>query len=200
VRCAPAASKEALPASPVDIALFDPPYFDFISYSELSEFYRQWLSQPRLGGAPLLPKRTDPGSSFSTALGSALRNVLTRLKQGAVLAFTFHAGSKVAWDSVGGALDLADLSVTALWPVRNDSHMGHHTANGNLEWDLVVVCRRTCECAPVNFVASVSQWRKEAGSLKISKADARNMRFAIDMAGQRFAAPAANVAARSSGG
>jgi adenine-specific DNA methylase len=173
----------------VDICIFDPPYFDYIAYSELSEFYRMWWREHDLSGSPLLPSPTAPITSFGHELGACLRATLARLKPQKPLIFTYHSSDSDAWEAIGLALDDAKLSVTALWPVLTDAHMGHHTAEGNCEWDLVVVCRRATECEESLLHASLKEWRAHLRPLRISKADQESMKLAIDMATRRFGLP-----------
>jgi putative DNA methylase len=173
-------------AHDIDVCVFDPPYFDFIAYSELSEFYRAWWNDHELGGVPLHPAPTEPVESFGTELGICLREAVRRLKPGKLLAFTFHSSAVAAWEAIGIALDKADLLVTSLSPVLSDPHMGHHTAEGNCEWDVVVVCRRADECQKIWSQLSVAGWKTHLRPLRISKADQKSMQFAIDMAKTRF--------------
>lgn len=179
---------------PIDLCLFDPPYFDYIAYSELSEFYRVWLNRPRLGGAPLLPGRSDPVRTFSGQLARCLRAVKPRLRRGAPMVFTYHSASADAWSAIGQAIDRAGLRITALWPLRNDSHMGHHSSDGNCEWDLVVVCRRASECKTARLQRTVEEWAAAAKPLRIGQADRRSMTLALAMTSPRFGRPHVRVA------
>ena len=52
---------------------------------------------------------------------------------------------------------VASLCVTAIWPVRSDGHMGHHSYDGNSEWDLVIVCRRCTETEPCDLDLTVDK-------------------------------------------
>jgi adenine-specific DNA methylase len=159
--------------------VFDPPYYDFIAYSELSEFFRGWLKLPQLGGAPLLPDETSPQQSFAKMLGDALVSAARRLKDDGPLAFTFHSTDNLAWSSVAKAIEYAGFQVTALWPIKCDSHMGHHSREGNCEWDVVVVCR-TLRTGRENVLPSVDAWlgliRRR---LRVGQSDRRNMELAI---------------------
>jgi putative DNA methylase len=178
---------EAYPgARNFDICIFDPPYFDYIAYSELSEFYRAWLKEPVLGGHPLLPAAQDPVGTFGRALGVCMSNAVKRLRPGRVLAFTYHSANEPAWEAVGVALDMANLLVTGLWPVRNDGHMGHHTHEGNCEWDVVVVCRRKGECVPAVPFSTSEMWCQLVKPLSVSTVDRANMSLAIAMAATRW--------------
>lgn len=172
-----------------DLCIFDPPYFDYIAYSELSEFYRAWLSHGNLGGAPLSPDKSDKVASFGEGLGRCLSAVQCRLERPLPIAFTYHSSKRAAWDAVGVAMDRAGMVVTALWPLKCDGHMGHHSAQGNCEWDVLVVCRPDAACIRVPCDLSVEDWCHKALPLSVSEADRENMRFAIEMASNRFAFP-----------
>jgi len=189
IRCGSAASRSENDRSSIDLCVFDPPYFDYIAYSELSEFHRAWLDSKRLGGTPLLPDAANPVASFARSLAECLKAIKRRLRPGRPLAFTYHAATTEAWDAVGKALDASDLVVTALWPLRNDMHMGHHTASGNCEWDVVVVCRRAGECRKVPSRISVDNWRRTIGRLPLSEADMNGMKHAAAMAKSRYGEP-----------
>ena len=189
VRCESAALRGDKDRRSVDLCVFDPPYFDYIAYSELSEFNRAWLDSRRLGGTPLLPDTADPVGSFATSFTDCLRAIKWRLRPGRPLAFTYHAATSDAWNAIGQALDASHLLVTALWPLRNDVHMGHHTAAGNCEWDLVVVCRRASECRKTASRVSVERWRSAIGLLPLSDADLSGMKYAVEMTKNRFGEP-----------
>jgi len=172
--------------SSVDICVTDPPYFDYIAYSELSEFYRSWLGQHSLGGQPLLPLHSDPVRSFAESLAPCLVSTVRRLKAGRPLAFTYHSASEAAWEAIGEALDKAQLVVTAIWPIRNDAHMGHHSAAGNCEWDAVVVCRPAGNCKRLTARLDIRKWIDAVRPLKVSKADQRSLAYAVSMVSARF--------------
>lgn len=189
VECTSATEPPPEIAPRIDICVFDPPYFDYIAYSELSEFYRVWLGRSQLGGRPLMPSKASPVASFSTILSASLRSVLQRLRPGAPIAFTYHAASQDAWTAVGDALGSAGLTVTALWPLRNDGHTGHHTTAGNCEWDVVVVARASSYCEPATMTATVSSWLWDMKPFTTKRIDKKNFGYAIEMAAARFGRP-----------
>ncbi len=162
-----------------DFSFFDPPYFDYISYSELSEFYRAWLELAEIGGAPLLPSSLDPVGSFSTSFAAALVALRGKLRPGAPFAFTFHSTSSDAWRAVADAIKGSDHRITALWPVLADPHMGHHGANGACEWDLVIVCRPGNVCS-LGRAPSLARWRKQLSPLRLGPTDILAIRTALD--------------------
>ena len=175
-----------------DLCVFDPPYFDYIAYSELSEFYRAWGDQPTVVESSLLPHGEDPAEQFGLDLAQCLRAAARRLAAGRPVAFTYHSSNPDAWRAIGVALDDAKLAVTGIWPVRSDGHMGHHSHPGNCEWDLVICCRRIAETIPADLTASVKGWIKTVAPLKVSESDKTNMTLAHTMARARFASPTSN--------
>lgn len=186
VTCTPASASPGATPPVADLCIFDPPYFDYIAYPELSEFYRAWLPSAAISGTPLLPTGNDPAEGFGLNLGVSLRAALARLAPGRPMAFTYHATNPEAWRAVGIALDEAKLRVTALWPVRSDGHMGHHSHPGNCEWDLLVVCRRVTETSPAPCPLNVARWVRAARPLSIGDADRTSMSLAISIAAPRF--------------
>lgn len=181
VRCEDARTMVDDARATVDLCVFDPPYFDYISYSELSEFFRFWSRDLQLGGEPLLPRGDDRPSAFGKTFGACLQSALHRLKPNRPIAFTFHSADPLAWKAVDIGLGIAGLLVTAMWPVRADGHMGHHTEEGNCEWDIVVVCRRATEAIPAISQTKLSEWTKSVRPLKVSEADRLNFKLALEV-------------------
>ena len=187
MECGPAQAIKRSLQTRQDICVFDPPYFDFIAYSELSEFYRGWWANHELGGTPLVPDADDPVGSFGNALAGELRPMVEALHVGSPLAFSYHSAAHEAWEAIAVALDDLDLVVTALWPVKTDSHMGLHTHDGNCEWDLIVVCRKRLECdISILPIASADVWVERLHPLFVRESDRTSMNLAIRMAAGRF--------------
>lgn len=172
-----------------DLGVFDPPYYDYIAYNELSEFYRHWLDLPEPPATPLMPDGADPAEGFGLQLGAAVRATFARLAPGRPIAFTYHSTSPDAWRAIGIALDEAKARVTGLFPVYSDGHMGHHSHPGNCEWDLVVVCRRLSETVSTELTVEVDRWARQAKPLTIGDADRASMNLAISIVAPRFGEP-----------
>lgn len=176
----------------LDIAVTDPPYFDYISYSDLSFFFRSWLSHLRgdaepaageLAGAPLFPVGANGSATFARRLGRALRHVAAALKPGGPLVFTFHSINPKAWAALGDALTFSDFAVTALFPVWADARAGGHRHDGNCEWDVVFVCRhRSGQDKRVDLAVSLDEWIQQLRPFKIAVADRSSMSLAIETA------------------
>lgn len=190
MECGPAHAIQKFLHTPQDICVFDPPYFDFIAYSELSEFYRGWWTERELGGTPLVPDKDDPVGSFGNKLARELKPMIDALHEGSPLAFSYHSASHEAWEAIALALDDLGLLVTALWPVKTDSHMGLHADDGNCEWDLIVVCRKRAECKTSELpMSSANDWVERLEPLVVRESDRTSMDLAIRMAASRFGIP-----------
>ena len=100
--------------------------------------------------------------------------------------FTYHSSQSAAWEEVGLALDQLELRITAMWPVRSDGHMGHHSRPGNCEWDVVVVCRPSQETRPTSLPNATEFWKPHFGDLGVGNADLTSFDLAYRMASSRF--------------
>ena len=180
------ASAADYPIQPgVDLVVFDPPYYDYIKYDELAELFRAWNPDLTLGGQTLQSSEGDAGT-FGVRLADCLRPAIQARTPKYPIVFTYHSSNPTAWHAVGLALDEAKLRITALWPVRSDSHMGHHSHPGNCEWDIVVVCRPIDETTSAQLPDAVTLWERHLGELPVSAADYRSFEAASAIASSRF--------------
>lgn len=141
----------------VDLVLTDPPYFDNLSYSELSDFYLAWHQKIGLAeGAYALPHRSAPiranlalkGKSdaavaeYRRRLGSIFRECWRVLRAEGVCVFTFHHRSVEAWVALGESVARSGFRVSAVLPLRGEGQGGLHSYEGTIKWDAVFVCRK----------------------------------------------------------
>ncbi len=185
LRCSSAADTQ--PSATIDLLVFDPPYYDYIVYDELTELFRAWSDRDNQRGQTLQSATESDGSKFGVALADCLRPALAARTEGLPIAFTYHSSNPVAWSAIGFALDETKLRITAMWPVRSDPHMGHHSHPGNCEWDIVVVCRPVSETTPATLAESGSDWEHLFGDLKVADADRTNFQLAHEIAASRYA-------------
>ena len=191
----------------VDLILSDPPYYDNIAYSELSDFYHVWLKRLRLPSykgnsqtrTPLheslyVRNNKDHNSEhikFADGLKKVIRECHRVLKDKGLFVFTFHHKNWRAWSSLGSALFHAGFDITNVFPVRSEGQSQFHSAAGNLKWDAVFCCRKRQTGESVNpFVAlkarkraanEVSRWEAELrpSKLKLGPADRASIRCAF---------------------
>lgn len=188
VVCGSADDTSGHPDLEASVCVTDPPYFDYIVYSELSEFFRVWLADPDLGGEPLLPAEVDAVGSFADRLAACLKVTLTRLAPNTPLVFTYHTRHQRGWETIGLALDEAGFVVTAAWPVLADPGMGAHRGPGNCEWDVVLTCR-PAESEKRAEPPAALEWISEltAAGFTINQADRDSFTHALSTFAGRFA-------------
>lgn len=179
------ADRRLTPFGPFDLVLTDPPYFDFIPYSDLSLLYRAWLAderdEQRLGGAPIYPLGDSPIDGFARRLGRAFSNVRSALKPGAPMTFTYHSSHEDAWTALGRALEQSGFRVSAVFPLWADGRSGGHGHAGNCEWDLVFVCRSAG--SPTKAITvSREEWLRSLEDETIEESDKRSMELGLAMA------------------
>ena len=184
VRCSSAADTPIQHA--IDLLVFDPPYYDYIIYDELAEPFRAWNPSLKMNGETLQAASfTEPGD-FGASLANCLRHSLAARKARYPIAFTYHSSNSIAWEEVGLALDQLELRITAMWPVRSDGHMGHHSRPRNCEWDVVVVCRPNQETRSASIPDADEFWKPHFGDLSVGDADLTSFGLAYRMASSRF--------------
>jgi hypothetical protein len=165
----------------IDLAVTDPPYYDFIPYSDLSLVHRAWLGMHRdlsLRGAPIFPVGENRQTEFAKRLSRALRQTEKALKPGGIVLFTYHSAHQEAWSALGEALGRSRLRVSAVFPVWADARAAGHGHAGNCEWDLVFICRRSGEAGGPKLPATIDEW----GDIALSEPDRENLRLGLDVA------------------
>jgi putative DNA methylase len=140
-----------LPDGSIDLVLTDPPYFDNIAYSELSDFFLPWLQildlvpledASALGlyeNLAVKGKDTDAALKFQQALHSCFLEISRVLKPSGRLVFTYQHHRAIAWQSLASALACTGLRPIQLFPMLGDSNTGLHKHQGTSTWDAVFV-------------------------------------------------------------
>lgn len=189
----------------VDLILSDPPYYDNLAYSELSDFYHVWLkklrlpsykgnSRPRTPMQESLYVRNTNSNSDHTRFVNGLTQVMSEchrvLNENGLFVFTFHHKNWGAWSALGSALFRAGFNITNVFPVRSEGRSQFHSAVGNLKWDAVFCCRKRplSELKPLNAeracaAAADDVYRWEAdlqrSRLKLGRFDRESLRRAF---------------------
>jgi putative DNA methylase len=122
-----------------DAVLTDPPYYDNVPYSYLSDFFYVWLKRtvgqlyPDLFITPLTPKSGEivaysQGEGgfeagkrfFEEQLAAAFRESARVLKPGGVAVVVYAHQSTAGWETVINALLDSGLVVSAAWPLNTE--------------------------------------------------------------------------------
>jgi len=67
--------------------------------------------------------------------------------------------------------------------------MGHHSADANCEWDIVVICRRVSETYATPPTDTVDSWVGTLEPMQVGSADISNFELAIQFLEGRMGAP-----------
>ena len=106
----------------------------------------------------------EPASDFySKTLGACWAEAGRLLKDGGIMAFTFHHSEDSAWIDVLKALFDAGYLLVATYPIRSDESKGANAAFGSkkIEYDIIHVCRKRLEDPqPVSW-SRMRRWVKE---------------------------------------
>jgi putative DNA methylase len=144
-------SLDFIETATVDLALTDPPYFDNIAYSELSDFFLPWLqlfnlARPDGQGVDgfqenLAAKGRGAAAflKFQRSLGLCFSEIARVLKPDGRLVFTYQHKTAGAWYALASALNGTGLRVIQVFPLLGDSNIGLHKHEGSSKWDAVFV-------------------------------------------------------------
>jgi putative DNA methylase len=122
-----------------DAVFTDPPYYDNVPYSSLSDFFYVWLKRsighlyPELFATPLSPKKDEivaysnrPGGFeagkefFETMLRKSFLEINRVLKQEGISVIVYAHKSTAGWETLVNSLLDSGLVVTASWPIHTE--------------------------------------------------------------------------------
>jgi adenine-specific DNA methylase len=136
-----------------DAVITDPPYYDNVIYSELSDFFYVWQRllladeydcfaperTPRADSLVTNPYLDKTAADFEHEMGEALRVVERALKPDGTLAFTYHHSDADSWGELLASLCENGFEVTATYPVNSDPNKFSRAAAAS--FDAVIVAR-----------------------------------------------------------
>ncbi|NHI84033.1 MAG: DUF1156 domain-containing protein [Candidatus Thorarchaeota archaeon] len=143
-----------IPDNSVDLVITDPPYFDNVHYSELSNFFYVWL-RLLIENEYFEEKYVSPENEAVVNLGmgkdskkyqqimvSVFKECRRVLKEEGTLAFTFHHSKLQAWWAILCALRESGFSINTSFPVNSEYKMNPHIRQKDtLDMDLVLFCK-----------------------------------------------------------
>ncbi len=145
-----------------DAVITDPPYYDNILYSELSDFFYVWqrilLEEEYECFTPEMTPRSEivanpaqnkGAEEFEMELRDAFDVVQSALKEDGVLAFTYHHSDSESWGELLEALCDSGFVVTATYPVTAD--LNKLTKGEAVSFDIIVVARPAIEREPISW-------------------------------------------------
>ena len=136
----------------VDAVITDPPFFDNVHYSQLADFFFVWQrhitsSSTRPGTETTRSDREvqhgDP-AEFGARITAVWRECHRVLKNGGLLAFTYHHSRPEGWGCLLASLMDAGFVVTCAQPIKAEMSVAapKQQAREPIDLDVVLVCRK----------------------------------------------------------
>jgi len=162
-----------------DLVITDPPFGDNVFYSDLANFFHVWLrlglcdEYPKLFArsqtpslqealAPRTMTEDEANEHYRVRLTACWSEAYRVLKDGGLLAFTFHHSEDSQWAVVLESLFDAGFILQQTFPIASDEQKGEGGQFGakGTEYDIIHVCRkRLDEPTPVSW-PKMRQWVK----------------------------------------
>ncbi|MFX0199378.1 MAG: DUF1156 domain-containing protein [Candidatus Hodarchaeota archaeon] len=147
------------PEESFDAILTDPPYYDNVPYSDLSDFFYVWFKRslgdlfPNLFATPLTPKseeivankgrQKNPKEFFEEMIGKSFREMYRVLKLEGIAIIVYAHKSSEGWETVLKALTHAGFVVTASWPIHTEMKTRLRAkTSAALASSIYLVCRK----------------------------------------------------------
>jgi putative DNA methylase len=131
---------EPVEGGPFDAVITDPPYYDNISYSDLSDVFYAWLAQgighlyPEHFGGPVTPKRkeavaarhryggdlTAAKQAYDDLMAESFARRRDELKPGAPLVVVYAHQTYAGWATLISALRKAGFVIVEAWPLDTE--------------------------------------------------------------------------------
>jgi putative DNA methylase len=152
LRCGDAKNLSHLPDASIDLVLTDPPYFDYISYSELGHFFVPWLVRFGLVSADALTsfpaEQMAAGSrspaaieQFTDGMAKAFKEIRRVCREGARIVFTYQNLDGHGWTALAKGMADGGVCPIKAFPLLGDCGSRLHKRERSVSWDAVVVCR-----------------------------------------------------------
>lgn len=156
------ATSLSYPDNYFDAVITDPPYYDNVPYSHLSDFFYVWLKRtvgdlhPELLATPLTPKSEEivaymrEGGDFEEGkrffeemISKAFREIHRVLKPGGIATIVYAHKTTDAWETIINALLSSGLYLTASWPLYTErTERIRAMESAALASSIYMVCRK----------------------------------------------------------
>jgi len=148
---------------PFDAVITDPPYYDNIIYSELSDVFYVWQRKilakeyelfepeatPRTESIVANPAENKGAEEFEKELTEAFSKIRNFLKEDGILVFTYHHSDSESWGELLEAICNVKFEVTATYPITAD--IQKFTEGELVSFDIIVVARPAETRVPISW-------------------------------------------------
>jgi len=170
------ATSVPLPDASQDAVITDPPYYDNISYADLSDFFYVWLKRsvgflypddlsgkltPKRSEAVVAPyrfagKKDEARAFYQEMMADSFAEAHRVLKPGAPLVCIYAHKTTLGWSTLVDALRSGGFMITEAWPLDTEMperSVGQGTAS--LASSIFLVARKRAASAGVGYEADV---------------------------------------------
>jgi adenine-specific DNA methylase len=171
------ATRLAGPGASATAVLTDPPYYDSVSYADLSDFFYIWLKRsvgdlyPDLFQTPLTPKAAEiienpyrqsgkekAHAFYKEGMAKAFAEMRRVLQPGGISWVVFAHTETEAWENLVSALVRVGFTVTGSWPVQTERIARVRAMDtASLASSVFLICRPRSADAGVAYLHEVSE-------------------------------------------
>jgi len=176
------------PNNHFDAIITDPPYYDNVPYSYLSDFFYVWLKRsighlyPDLFATPLTPKNEEivaysnkeggfeEGKKyFEDVLKKSLKEICRVLKPNGVSVIVYAHKSVAGWETLVNSLLDSGLVVSAAWPINTEMKARLRAIESAVLSSSIYMVARKAQKMPIGFYNEVKQELKKHLSNKLDQ-------------------------------
>ena len=159
-----------------DAVFTDPPYYDNVPYSHLSDFFYVWLKRtvgnlyPELFSTPLTPKRNEivayshePGGLeegkrfFEESLKLSFQEIHRVLKPNGLAVIVYAHKSTAGWETLINSLLDSGLVMTGAWPLDTEMQSRLRSQESAALASSIYIVARKMERQPTGFYNEVKE-------------------------------------------
>jgi len=141
----------------IDYVITDPPYYDNVQYSELSDYFYVWLRECLKDEyeefkPELVPKAREIVANksankdeefFVESLSNVFSEANRVLKSDGEMIFTYHHNENEAWSVILQALIKSGFTVAGAYPVQSEMPTNPHISDlDNAEYDILIFANK----------------------------------------------------------
>lgn len=191
---------KGVPNNSIDLVVTDPPYVDYISYSELAHFFTPWMRRFQLvppvavKGFPknqLAPKSRTQESlkKFEKQIRQVFAEIRRVVKEDGRVVLSYQFSGEDGWLFLGKALAEAGVIPSVVFPILGDSDAGLHKSPETPRWDGILVCRPELPMTDITFddedkieaANALRQWQEWNPQVELNAADRLNFFHALTL-------------------
>jgi len=173
------AASVSYPEHYFDAVFTDPPYYDNVPYSYLSDFFYVWLKRtvgdlyPELFSTPLTPKKNEivayshgPGgfdegkTFFEDMIKLSFQEIQRVLKPNGVAVIVYAHKSTEGWETLINSLLDSGLIITGAWPLNTEMKARLRSQDSAALASSIYIVARKMERQPTGFYNEVKEEMK----------------------------------------